>query len=466
MTIISLAAVNRKRQLTLFLFLLTLLFIPFQKPMKGFFAHLVKRLTPTDLVLPHYFSKQFLIFPSDLCIFLFLGAILFFLRPSLSRFFWEGPSKYLTCLFFTALLSLVLSKTALYPLQYVKLFYFFLYFCLFSAIRLSTPFLDLGTLLKGSAYLFMSVSLFEGTIALCQYFQQSALGLSALGEISLSHFPFSYNGASLYWGAPPLSGVLFRASGTFFHPNILGSVLFCGILSSFYLFQKQTMPLLRLLLGIGLFLQFSALYLSFSRSALLAAFLAIPLFYLFLFFSGAITKSSLIKKGVILAAAALALTIAFLPALSARGGIVNYKGLAKGADSERLYYCKIALDMVSKHPLFGVGYNNFQLYSQAEYPEMPRHYFHSKVHNIFLLTAAEMGLIGFAFLFLFLFHTLLPLCRQIKLKRLGEERAWLLSVMTGLLCIGCFDFFLLCSGVGLLLFFSVTGFLSALREKV
>lgn len=463
MTIISLASVKRKAQASLFFFLLILLLIPFQKPLKGFFAHCVKFLTPPSLSLPPYFSTQLLATPSDLCILVFLGILLWYLRPSLSRFFWQGPSKYLTLLFFTSLLSIALSKTALYPLQYVKLFYFSLYFCLFNAIRISIPFLDRRTLLTGVAYLLVTIGVFEGTIALFQYFQQSALGLSALGEMSLSHFPFLHGTASLFWGSTPISGVLFRPCGTFSHPNILGCVLFCGLMSSLYFLQKDHSLKHRLGMGFFLVLQICTLYLSFSRSALLAALISIPLFYLLLSYCGAIVRRSFFKRVGMILAVALVITIAFFPALSARGGIVNYQGAAKGADSERLYYCKIALEMVRDHPLFGVGYNNFQLYSKPEYPDMPRHYFHSKVHNIFLLTAAETGLFGLAFLFLFFFHTLFPLCYQLKLRQLGEERAYLIALMVGLLFIGCFDFFLLHVAAGQLLIFLVAGLLCTLK---
>lgn len=74
----------------------------------------------------------------------------------------------------------------------------------------------------------------------------------------------------------------------------------------------------------------------------------------------------------------------------------------------RVLLAEIALRMIADNPLFGIGLNNF-IYAMPDYdPQGVRHYFPHPVHNMYLLIAAEMGLIGFLsyviFFILFVFY--------------------------------------------------------------
>ena len=75
------------------------------------------------------------------------------------------------------------------------------------------------------------------------------------------------------------------------------------------------------------------------------------------------------------------------------------------AISRRLYLNQIAIEMIQENPLIGVGLNNFipRLPDYWQTPEAVR--FLQPVHNIFLLVAAETGLVGLLIFLWFLIST-------------------------------------------------------------
>ena len=89
-------------------FLISLVFVllPFQRRFHGCVDSWSRKLTLPDFPLPHFFSKKIHLFITD-PIFIILSLFLI-LRYKVSprAFFWEGPSKYLTLFFFTAVASL------------------------------------------------------------------------------------------------------------------------------------------------------------------------------------------------------------------------------------------------------------------------------------------------------------------------------------------------------------------------
>lgn len=143
----------------------------------------------------------------------------------------------------------------------------------------------------------------------------------------------------------------------------------------------------------------------------------------------------------------------FYSQFSARGGIVNYNRMAKDADTERLIYQKIAWEMVKQRPFLGVGLNNFQVESHRFFPkgcELP-----SKVHNIYLLIAAETGLIGMSSFLLFIFSLLKKARSCIQ----TQEGILLLSLFLGFLFIGMCDFYFISTPHGQILFFGFAALL-------
>jgi O-antigen ligase len=295
----------------------------------------------------------------------------------------------------------------------------------------------------------MLLGTFEASIAILQYMLQSPCGLEMLGELHPNHFCFAKEGTTIHLFGKTATGPLMRAAGTFLHPNILGCFLFASSLSTLYL--KRTSGFLVLF-----FLQWMGLFATFSRSALLATAIAFPLFLALLAYKKMIPRYLFIKLGTLF----VCLVLIFLPALKSRGGIFSYEGTVKAADQERIHYNKIALNLLQEHPWFGVGHNNFQLYSSYTDPSMPGHTFFSKVHNIYLLVASETGLLGLGCFLFFLFQLFFPLAQNWTL-----ERIFLFSLFLGLLLIGGCDFFLLYSAPACVLFFSTASLLFLSKQR-
>ena len=212
----------------------------------------------------------------------------------------------------------------------------------------------------------------------------------------------------------------------------------------------------KILLACIVFFQMFTLYISYSRSAILA-FIFVIFFWGFLqvkhsgLRSPAFLKFSILASSLLLSG--LLCLFLFYSQLTARGGILNYNAVANYADSERVQYLKMAIDMIKDHPWFGIGFNNFQLYENPIQPGYPGHYFFSKVHNIYLLIGAETGLIGGALFLLFILAILKKAWRGLSQNAFLQEKIFLLSVFCGLIFIGACDFYLLSTPHGRILFF-------------
>lgn len=468
---VKIEKISENRILT---FLLSLLFIilPFQRRFHGCVDSWSRRLTLPDFPLPEFFSKKIHLFITD-PLFILLTLLLFFrFKVTFREFFWKGPSKYLTLLFFAAFASVYFSITSHYALQYLRLIQFSMVFLFFNSICCLRKQIHLTNFIHQLAWILVIVSCFQCALGIYQYFNQHSLGLGFLGELDMRHFPFHNPGKHRWLFDESTScELLYRASGTFTHPNILGGFLFCSVLASFYLFMKtEAKSMLALLISI-IFLQVFTLYVAFSRSAILALILATFIwgslqFKTFIkhenfrsppFRRFAILTSTLLISGL------LCIGI-FYPQLKARGGIINYNAVTTYADSERIQYLRMAIDMVKEHPLFGIGFNNFQLYEDPIQPDYPGHVFFSKVHNIYLLIASETGLISFALFLLFIFSILKKSWQGIS-QEVSQEKIFLLAVFWGLLFIGTCDFYLVHTPHGRILFFGFAALLYSVNNK-
>jgi O-antigen ligase len=73
-----------------------------------------------------------------------------------------------------------------------------------------------------------------------------------------------------------------------------------------------------------------------------------------------------------------------------RGGIFNYNGFSAGSDSIRIEQNQIALQMIARHPFFGVGYQQFTY--TPEFNDFNSAEAITMVHNSLLLVGAESGI--------------------------------------------------------------------------
>jgi hypothetical protein len=229
--------------------------------------------------------------------------------------------------------------------------------------------------------LFSITLLIHVLIGIGQVLTQSPLGIP--GELALdlsSPNVAAIRIADQWW---------LRAYGLTFHPNVLGGYLIAGLITTVPQLKHPVMRLIWWILFIGLIL-------SFSRSAWLAAIIIlIPMcIWIALRFSE-MRRPILITGFGVLAIGILAL-ITFQKQITARLDIRDlvseYSSLAGRGE-----LIEISFTEIRQNPLTGIGAGNFPL-AMLNYDTLdPPHY----VHNLPLLFASELGIIGGILWFLF-----------------------------------------------------------------
>ncbi len=204
--------------------------------------------------------------------------------------------------------------------------------------------------------IFISALVFQSVVGIFQVITQKSIGLSFLGEPLIG---------------PEIAGVaklniagktLVRAYGTLPHANLLAGFLGIGILMAHKLPKHKLWQISKVLLWTGFFL-------TFSKGAIIALFLALT-----------ITKRLPLK----IAAPILGISlVAFV-----------YKWdffLLSESFIERLQYLKISLGMLANEPV-GVGLTQFTARLQEFSTIKLQPWQYQPVHNIYLLVANELGL--------------------------------------------------------------------------
>lgn len=454
-----------RRWILLILFSVFIL-IPFQKRFHGAVDSFSRTLTLPNLLLPDFFSTKIHLFPTDFLIVALVIAIFWLYRVSFEDFFWNGSSKYLTLLILACLFSIRFSITSTYALGYWRLFGFFAPVLLFHSIRCLGQKIDLVPFVKRVAWSLVILGGVQCVISIFQYFMQSSLGLGALGEQGIKHFPFPNPGHRWLLDRLFHQGLegkyLLRASGTFSHPNILGGFIFSATMASFFLYAQELKKRKKIVLLVGILLQLFTLCIAFSRSAMIALGMATFIWCTLQLWNarkgnmGEMLKRTRPALGALLLGGILCVGL-FYSQLMARKEFFGH------ADSERVQYIKVALEMVKEHPLLGVGYNNFQLYASELQNNPTGPLLFSRVHNIYLLFAAETGLIGGG---LFLLFLLVLLRSNLKKATQNQSGFFLFSLLAGFLFIGACDFYLVDSPQGSLLFFGIAGLLESVQGKL
>jgi hypothetical protein len=200
-------------------------------------------------------------------------------------------------------------------------------------------------------------------LAIFQFVFRRDFGLQFFGESILS------------LSAPNIARIEFfgekfiRAYGTFPHPNVLAAALVFSILA--ILFSKGSFKKWHL------FLQIPALVLTFSRTAILSL-----LFASLLAFYARFTRA---QKIAVLFCLLFAVFIFF-----GRG----FPGLDSSSVQDRLQGYYWAVQSIFLHP-FGTGWNQSTLFLDEVAGRVLQAWEYQPAHNLFLLLAVELGLIGF-----------------------------------------------------------------------
>jgi O-antigen ligase len=285
---------------------------------------------------------------------------------------------------------------------------------------------------------------FQAIIAVYQYVLQGSVGLSFLGEAQV-------NTATLGVAKVDLgSDKILRAFGTMPEANVLGGLLFMGIIYATALIKKY-----RWFIGGVLTLLIMGLLFTFSRSAFFALVAAFLLYI-------SVQNSKVIIKYFLLAMSVLL----FLVVVFNLESVLVQRFVFDDAASiqERTLYLKISRDMLFAQPL-GVGLGGFTVRMQDYTPEKLVPWLFQPVHNIFLLMANELGVIGgslFLALFIYSFWQLLHLLRKQKNPDNRFAVALLLAMLTGIGVIGLFDHYFLTIYQGQVMLFIYFGFVSSL----
>ncbi|MCB1085187.1 MAG: O-antigen ligase family protein [Chlamydiia bacterium] len=411
----------KERLITFF----TLLFIaafPFanhlHKVLRGVsvsFVHSFKRLAPFPFSLPPLFQKTIHFYGSDLWIFaLFLGA-LWTKECSIKTLFWNPHSRYLTLFIAVALFSLFFSLFSHYYFQYTTLLNLTLSFLAFHLVYQLMK--KRYGLLSIALWWIVAIAALECLIGCGQFLMQRSLGLSFLAEPqitplmeNIATYPLT-DGNRAFFDRLPWIGEghtkLLRAYGTFDHPNIFGGYLVLTLFANYFLFIRSKRAGQRIFSLCVLLLQLLTLALTFSRGPIFAWAIGTLLFFGVGWLKKGLFSTHERKRFIHLLCGIgggfLTVFALLFQQLIARGGFVNYNGLATASDSGRLLYYKIAAKLFLDHPFLGIGYNSFPLfpYEKVDPAFAGANPVGGLAHNIYLQVASETGLLGLGVLALF-----------------------------------------------------------------
>lgn len=217
----------------------------------------------------------------------------------------------------------------------------------------------------------------QSLIAVLQFGTGRTLGLDFLGEAYIT----SWEG-----------GKLWRVMGTLGHPNRLAmylELLLPLCLGMFFVLRKS---LLRFMAILTFAIGFAALIMTGSRGGWIVTLVALVVFYSVMVLRRRVTPAQLAAP--FLGAVAIIVLAVFL-----FSDIIEKRVMGDdyGSAMSRIPMIQIALNVISAHPVGGVGINNYQVVMQ-DYNDtiMGRGYLNidRPVHNMYLLIAGESGLLG------------------------------------------------------------------------
>jgi len=268
--------------------------------------------------------------------------------------------------------------------------------------------------------LFVSIAsvLIQGIIGILQFKNGSSLGLSFLGE---SQVVSGMQGSSFV----TLGGEVFlRAYGTFPHPILFSGYLLYSILLALSFLNRKG-KIIKVLVYILIFFSFTAILLTFSRISILLAVLVLIIYF----------GVKILKKK----------TFSFsLPLFFER--FVNLFSSGDTSLKDRVNLAKSGLRVIKENWLSGIGIGNFVKGMEGDVPRSLNNILLLQpVHNFFLLTFSELGVIGFG-LYMWL---LISICR----KNIVRLTLFSILVLCCIFVLISFDHYAFSLPQGIMLFF-------------
>jgi len=242
-------------------------------------------------------------------------------------------------------------------------------------------------LFKPIIYILFVSGIIQAGIAILQFHTQTGLGLSFLGE----YVPLlTDSGAATIL----VSGQkVLRAYGTMPHPNVLGGFLAVSLIMALYVSRGTSNIIHRMYVSCGTIVIIWGLILSFSRSAWLAAILAIVI-YLCADVLFKRSKQSVLTWMLVIVSCGTLLVV-YKNYVIPRSTDVS---LSSQAANYRETFNQYGLNIIKQHPITGVGLGQYVPYLESTKNLEPWAY--QPPHNAFILLFAEIGIIGLLLMFL------------------------------------------------------------------
>jgi O-antigen ligase len=315
-------------------------------------------------------------------------------------------------------------------------------------------FLGLNNILR----VIFASGVFQAILAIAQFYKQSSLGLKFIeagkylpGEPGVA--TFISNGEKIM-----------RPYGSLPHPNILAGFLLLAIFCFYALWlKKEKIGPIGPIGPIGLMLMIFALFLTFSREAILPFIFVSFAFFLMRFFQLRTLYHSEERLAAGKKLMILALFFVIFSILSAIVVLPYFKtrfmniSVTEEAIDLRFFYNKMAILMIKEKPVLGIGAGNFADYSR-NYPaflraanksynsggltgkEIPE-WLYQPAHNIYLLIASEIGVFGALVFIIFLLVKIFKAIKPIKPKDVSEIIGPMVFLFLGFLALGLSDHF-------------------------
>jgi hypothetical protein len=251
-----------------------------------------------------------------------------------------------------------------------------------------------------------------------------------------------------------------RAYGSLPHPNILGGMLFVGLLFCLYLGVTASKKYERWLAMAGVIIMTPGLFFTFSRSAWLALILAVIIFAMGVFLQ---RRSDYWKTFGVMAGTIflmmIILTGMWWGAVTTR---INADQNLEIASLElRVAFVQQAATIIQQLPWQGTGLGNYTLgVYYLVFSDWPGYYY-QPVHNLFLLVLAELGIFGIIFWSAWVGLLLYGGVRKL----IDLKTACLLAIFCGFLLIGLVDHYFWTIYTGMAWFWLIAAFLLKFSSK-
>lgn len=248
---------------------------------------------------------------------------------------------------------------------------------------------------------FAASAILQSVIAIGQFIKQGSLGLKFLTESPLA--PNIAAMAKIDLGGQKI----IRAYGLTPHPNILAAILMLAIFGLAFLLvnnYKNMRRYQKIAGSAGLVALSAALFFTFSRAVAAIGFA------FFLLWLAKLWRQKEYKKPAVIIFLLFAvcyslLAIFYWSYFSARYNPENLSG--SQALDLRVFYNEVAIKLIKQSPFLGVGQGNFTV-AFNDYQVIGKYYaqfqtwMFQPAHNVYLLIAAEVGILGLIYFLLFL----------------------------------------------------------------